>query len=73
MTEGKTAEEDRHPCQKRIEKIEGTHSAHADEEEERPLDTEIGEGLMQAFEDPIDSFPLWLRAFHRPLGVLAAI
>src|SRR4030081_3466949 len=28
---------------------------------------------MQAFEDPIDSFPLWLRAFHRPLGVLAVI
>jgi hypothetical protein len=73
MTEGKATEEDRHACQKRIEKIKSTHSAHADEEEERPLDTEIGEGLMQAFEDAIDSFPLWLRVFHMPLGVLAAI
>jgi type I restriction enzyme M protein len=27
----------------------------------------------RAFEDPIDSFLLWLRGFHRPLGVLAEI
>jgi hypothetical protein len=72
MAEGEATEKDRDPCQKRIEEIEGTHSANADEEEKRALDSQIGEGLMQAFEDPIDSFPLWLRAFHRPLGVLAA-
>ena len=41
--------------------------------EQCALDAQIGEGLVQALEDPICPSWLWLHSCHKPLGVLAVM
>ncbi len=53
MTEGKTTDEHGDPGQDGIEEIERANRADADEVKQRALHAQIGEGLMQALEDPI--------------------
>ena len=60
MAEGKTANEDGDTGQDGIEEIEGSHRADADEVEQRALDAQVGERLMQALEDSICAMLLLL-------------
>ena len=48
-------------------------SANADEVKQRAFDTQIGEGLMQAFEDAVCASPMWLDVCHKPLIVLTVM
>jgi hypothetical protein len=66
MAEGKAANEDGDTCEDGIEEVEGAHGAHTDEVEERPLNTQVGEGLMQAFEDSICAAFLLQFVGHTP-------
>lgn len=53
MTECESANENGDTGEDGIEQIEGTHCADADEVEERPLNTQLGERLVQTLEDSI--------------------
>ena len=53
MAEGKAAYEDGDPSKDGIEEVEGAHGAHTDEVEQRPLNAQIGERLVQALENSI--------------------
>jgi hypothetical protein len=68
MAEGKAAKENGDTREDGVEQIEGPHGAHTDEVEERPLNAQIGEGLMQAFEDSICAAPLLQFVGHTPLS-----
>jgi hypothetical protein len=48
-----TANEYGNPGYQAIEKVEDAHCANADEVKQRPLHTEVCEGLVQAFVDPV--------------------
>jgi hypothetical protein len=65
MTKGKTADEDGDAREDGIEEIEGTYSAHTDEVEERALNAQIGERLMQALEDSICPMLLLWFVWHK--------
>jgi hypothetical protein len=67
VTECKAADENRNAAQNAVEEIECAHSAHADEVKQRPLDAQVGEGLMQALEDPICASILIVLFWHKPL------
>ena len=68
MTECESADKDGDAAQNAVEQIEGTHSAHADEVEQRALDPHVGERLMQALEDSICASILVILFRHKPLG-----
>ena len=53
MAEGDPADEESDARQNGIEEIESSHRSNAHEVEERPLDTQISERLMQALKDAI--------------------
>ena len=53
MAEGKAANEDGDTGEDGIEEVEGPHRTDADEVEQRPFDSQVGERLVQALEDSI--------------------
>jgi hypothetical protein len=53
MAECEAADEDGDAGEDAVEEVEGADCADADEVEQRALDAQVGEGLMQALEDPI--------------------
>jgi len=67
MAESKTANEDGDTCEYGIEEIEGPHRADADEVEERALNAQIGERLVQTLEDSICAMPLLWFVWHNYL------
>jgi hypothetical protein len=61
MPESKTPDEYGDTGEDGIEEVEGADRAHTDEVEERPLNAQIGERLVQALEDSICAvLLLWL-------------
>jgi hypothetical protein len=62
MTEEEAGDEHENAAQNGIEEVEASHGGDTYHEEERPFDTKISEGLMQAFEHSIASF----RYRHNP-------
>jgi hypothetical protein len=64
MAEGETANEYRDSGKDGIEQIEGSYGADTHEVEERPLDAQISEGLMQALEDSICAMLLLRFVWH---------
>jgi hypothetical protein len=64
MAEGKAAYEDGDPSEDGIEEIEGPHRSDADEVEERTLHAQVGERLVQAFEDSICAMLLLRFVWH---------
>ena len=65
MPEGKASDEDRDPCENRIEQIEGPHRADADEIEERTFHAQVGQWLMQALEYSICAMLLLCFVYHK--------
>ncbi|HLX86515.1 MAG TPA: hypothetical protein VKR59_21630, partial [Terriglobales bacterium] len=59
MAEGKAANEYGDTCEDGIEEVESPDRTNADEIEERPLNAQISERLVQALEDSICPM-LWL-------------
>jgi hypothetical protein len=53
VTKREAANKDGDTSENGIEQIEGTDSTHADEVEERPLNTQVGERLMETLEDSV--------------------
>jgi hypothetical protein len=53
MTECETADEDGNSGKQAVEEVEYANGPDADEVEECPLHTEVCEGLVQAFVDPV--------------------
>src|ERR1019366_6827278 len=53
MTECEAADEDSNSGKQAVEEVEYANGPDADEVEERPLHTEVCEGLVQAFVDPV--------------------
>ncbi len=53
MTEYKSADEYGDSRENRIEEVECTNGANADEVKQRAFNSQVGEGLVQALEDPI--------------------
>ena len=53
MSEDKAADEHRNSSKNGIEDVECAHCPYTNEVEEGAFDTKIGEGLMQALEDPV--------------------
>src|ERR1700728_5366366 len=61
MAEGKTANEDGDTREDGVEEIEGPYRADTDEIEQCAFDAQVGERLVQAFEDSICAVLLpWL-------------
>jgi hypothetical protein len=67
MAEGKAANEDCDTCEYGIEEIEGPHRTDADEVEERALNAQIGERLVQTLEDSICAVLLLCFVWHNSL------
>ena len=67
MTEGKTANEDCDTCKDGIEEVESSYCSDADEVEERPLNAQVGERLVQALEDSICAMLLLWFVWHNSL------
>jgi hypothetical protein len=65
MAEGKAANEDGDTSEDGIEEIEGSHRSDADEVEQRPFHTQVGERLMQALEDSICTMLLLWFVWHK--------
>jgi hypothetical protein len=72
MAKGKSSEENSDSGDNAVEEVESSYGAHADEIKQRPLDAQIGKGLMQALEDPICPSCVQLHVCHKPL-VLAVM
>jgi hypothetical protein len=53
MTEGEAADEDGDSGKEAVEEVEYAHRPDTNEVEERPFHTEVCEGLVQAFVDPV--------------------
>ena len=53
MAEGESANEDGDSGEQAVEEVECAHRADADEVEQRPLDAQVREGLVQALVDPV--------------------
>jgi hypothetical protein len=53
MAECKTSDENGNSGDQAVEQVERAYGPDADEVEERPLNTEVSEGLVQAFVDPV--------------------
>jgi hypothetical protein len=53
MTECEAADEDSNSGKQAVKEVENPYRPDADEVEERPLHTEVCEGLVQAFVDPV--------------------
>src|SRR5580698_7581880 len=66
MTEGEAAKEYGNSSDDAVEKIEGAHSIAAHEIKQRALYGEIGEGLVQALVDAIDTF-CWYGLHEAPV------
>src|SRR5580658_3680860 len=66
MTEREAADEDCNSGEEAIEKVEYAHSANTDEIEQGPLDSEVCEGLVQAFVDPVPPTGCSLCLHRRP-------
>jgi hypothetical protein len=64
MAEGKAANEYGDTCEDRIEEIEGSHCANANEVEQRAFDTQVGERLMQTLEDSVRATLLLWFVWH---------
>ena len=64
MAEGKAANEDRDTGQDGIEEIEGPHCTNTNEVEQRALNAQVRERLMQAFEDSICAVLLLRFGWH---------
>jgi hypothetical protein len=60
MAEGEAAKEDGDTGEYRVEEVEGAYCADANEVEKSAFHAQVGEGLMQAFEDSICAMPLLL-------------
>jgi hypothetical protein len=73
MPKGESTNENGNACKDGIEEVERTHCADAYKVKQGALDAYIGEGLMQAFEDPIGSSGLRLHGCYKPLVALAAM
>jgi hypothetical protein len=67
MAESKAANENGDSSEDGIEEVEGAHGAHTDEVEERPLNAQIGERLVQALEDSICAMLLLRFVWHESL------
>src|ERR1700677_451269 len=63
----KTAAEDSDARENGIEQIKGPHGTDADEVEQGAFDAQVGERLMQAFEDPIRPMHLCF-VWHKSLA-----
>jgi hypothetical protein len=63
MAESESADKHGHCREQAIEEIESTHGPNADEVEERALDTEVRERLVQALVDSVSSS--LVRYLHR--------
>jgi hypothetical protein len=68
MTESKTANEHGDAGQDRVEEIEGSHRADADEIEKGALDAQVGERLMHALEDSICALFRTCNVWHKGLA-----
>jgi hypothetical protein len=64
MAEGKAANEDRYTRQDGVEEIEGPHCANTNEVEQRALNAQVSERLMQALEDSICAVLLLRFVWH---------
>ena len=53
MTECEATDEDGNSGKQAVEEVEDAHGPNADEVEEGPFHTEVCEGLVQAFVDPV--------------------
>ena len=67
MAEGKAANEYGDTGEDGIEEVEGAHGADTDKVEERSLNAQIGERLMQALEDSIRTMLVLLFLCHKSL------
>src|ERR1700681_1136216 len=68
MAEGKAADEDGDTCEDGIEEIEGPHCTDTDEVEDRALNAQIGERLVQTLEDSICAMLLLRFVWHNSLA-----
>jgi hypothetical protein len=64
MAEGKTANEHGDTGQDGVEEIEGPHCANTNEVEQRALNAQVSERLMQALEDSICAVLLLRFVWH---------
>jgi hypothetical protein len=67
MAEGEAADEDGDTCEDGIEEIESPHGTDTDEVEERALNAQIGERLVQTLEDSICAMLLLRFVCHKSL------
>jgi hypothetical protein len=69
MAKGKPANEDGDTCEDGIEEVEGPHGTDTDEVEERALNAQIGERLVQTLEDSICAMLLLRFVWHKPSSI----
>jgi len=68
VAEGKAADENRDASKDRIEEIEGSHRADADEVEQCALHAQVRERLMQTLEYPVCALLLLWVIWHKFLA-----